>query len=200
MDFWTADRIDTLRRMHHAGSTCRDIGAAIGTSRNSVIGKLHRLGLAKALNATEWTPERLSTLRVMHISGVPYKQIAAACGAPEHACRQKASRMGLAPRPHNSLKRRAPSNRAPRDYTPKVIEGIDAPSIDQAADIVDATGCLWAITPHHVGKGDHLFCNHPKDGASQYCAYHAEMNRAKPVPRGQVKRFIIPTSLLRSVA
>jgi GcrA cell cycle regulator len=43
---WTAERIEQLRSCIGSGMTCSQIAAAIGVSRNAVIGKIHRLGLS----------------------------------------------------------------------------------------------------------------------------------------------------------
>jgi GcrA cell cycle regulator len=43
---WTPERIAQLKTCFAAGMTCSEIGAAIGVSRNAVIGKIHRLGLS----------------------------------------------------------------------------------------------------------------------------------------------------------
>jgi GcrA cell cycle regulator len=43
---WTAERIEQLRAYVGSGMTCSQIAAAIGVSRNAVIGKIHRLGLS----------------------------------------------------------------------------------------------------------------------------------------------------------
>src|SRR5262249_62102304 len=43
---WTPERIEQLKSCFSAGMTCSEIGAAIGVSRNAVIGKIHRLGLS----------------------------------------------------------------------------------------------------------------------------------------------------------
>jgi GcrA cell cycle regulator len=43
---WTAERIEQLRVCVGNGMTCSQIAAAIGVSRNAVIGKIHRLGLS----------------------------------------------------------------------------------------------------------------------------------------------------------
>jgi GcrA cell cycle regulator len=43
---WTPERIEQLKSCFAAGMTCSEIGAAIGVSRNAVIGKIHRLGLS----------------------------------------------------------------------------------------------------------------------------------------------------------
>lgn len=43
---WTAERIDQLRNFVVTGLSCSQIAAEIGITRNAVIGKIHRLGLA----------------------------------------------------------------------------------------------------------------------------------------------------------
>jgi GcrA cell cycle regulator len=44
---WTPDRIDELKRLFEAEYTCSQIAREIGVTRNAVIGKLSRLGLAR---------------------------------------------------------------------------------------------------------------------------------------------------------
>jgi len=43
---WTAERVEQLRNFVATGLTCSQIAAEIGVTRNAVIGKIHRLGLA----------------------------------------------------------------------------------------------------------------------------------------------------------
>jgi len=43
---WTPERIEQLRTHIATGLSCSEIAAEIGVSRNAVIGKIHRLGLA----------------------------------------------------------------------------------------------------------------------------------------------------------
>jgi GcrA cell cycle regulator len=45
---WTPERVEQLRSCVVTGLSCSQIAAEIGVSRNSVIGKIHRLGLAPA--------------------------------------------------------------------------------------------------------------------------------------------------------
>ena len=42
---WTPERIEALRRLHAQGLSYRQIAAELDLSRNSVIGKMHRLEL-----------------------------------------------------------------------------------------------------------------------------------------------------------
>jgi hypothetical protein len=200
-DFWTSERVDIAKRMHFDGHTCREIALAIGDgcTRNQVIGKLHRLGYSRPSTSDEWTSDRLAILKSMHVAGAAYSAIAEATGFCEASCRQKASRIGLGRR-GNVHYIRAKSTNKPRDFKPRIVEGIDAPSTENAVSIYEVTGCKWAVTPDDVHRSDHLFCNHVFEGKGPYCAFHAEMNRAKPVAKVHVKRFVIPTSLLRVVA
>ena len=43
---WNPERIEQLKSCVERGMTCSQIAAAIGVSRNAVIGKIHRLGLS----------------------------------------------------------------------------------------------------------------------------------------------------------
>ena len=43
--FWNSSRVSLLRRYRNEGLSARSIGAKLGASRNSVLGKLHRLGV-----------------------------------------------------------------------------------------------------------------------------------------------------------
>jgi GcrA cell cycle regulator len=44
---WTTERVALLRSYANAGLSCAQIAAEIGVTRNSVIGKLNRLGLSR---------------------------------------------------------------------------------------------------------------------------------------------------------
>jgi GcrA cell cycle regulator len=43
---WSPERVEQLRNFVVAGLTCSQIATEIGVTRNAVIGKIHRLGLA----------------------------------------------------------------------------------------------------------------------------------------------------------
>ncbi len=43
---WTAERIAELKRLWAAGTPTAEIGRCLGVSKNAVVGKAHRLGLA----------------------------------------------------------------------------------------------------------------------------------------------------------
>lgn len=49
MSFWTEERVVQLKAMHHRGCSSSEIGRALKTTRNAVIGKLHRMGIRRAI-------------------------------------------------------------------------------------------------------------------------------------------------------
>jgi GcrA cell cycle regulator len=44
---WTSERVALLKSYFDAGLSCSQIAREIGTTRNAVIGKMHRLGLSR---------------------------------------------------------------------------------------------------------------------------------------------------------
>ena len=54
---WTEERVEQLRSCVNAGLTCSQIADEIGMTRNAIIGKIHRLGLAQGRPAA--SPVRL---------------------------------------------------------------------------------------------------------------------------------------------
>ena len=61
---WTTERIEQLRNCVVSGLTCSQIAAEIGVTRNAVIGKIHRLGLASGRPAG--APARSCPPRARH--------------------------------------------------------------------------------------------------------------------------------------
>jgi GcrA cell cycle regulator len=60
---WTTERIELLRGHFDAGLSCREIAAAIGVSRNAVIGKLARLELTRGPARAKPRPEKTARER-----------------------------------------------------------------------------------------------------------------------------------------
>ncbi|MBL6932612.1 MAG: global cell cycle regulator GcrA-like protein [Rhodospirillales bacterium] len=63
---WTPDRVKTLMALWTEGISTLEIGRRLGVTKNSVVGKVHRLGLPKRqspINSTPRTP-RVAKLNV----------------------------------------------------------------------------------------------------------------------------------------
>ena len=43
---WTDEMVEDLKRMWHEGLTTGEIGKRLGVSKNSIVGKVHRLNLS----------------------------------------------------------------------------------------------------------------------------------------------------------
>ncbi len=80
---WTDDRITELTRLLALGTSCSQIASEMGgTTRNAVIGKIHRLGL-KSLHASGPRPKRLTEASAPRIRIRFRKPPTVAAPAPE---------------------------------------------------------------------------------------------------------------------
>ena len=72
---WTANLVDTLVELHNLGVPTSIIAETLDTSRNSVIGKLNRLGYAKpkaSAQPDKPKAQRKAPFRPPSVSPVPY--------------------------------------------------------------------------------------------------------------------------------
>ena len=69
---WTTERVELLKGHFDAGLSCREIAAAIGVTRNAVIGKLARLELTRGPARAK--PRRDKTARERSRKSIPRLQ------------------------------------------------------------------------------------------------------------------------------
>lgn len=86
---WTDQMVEDLRTMWKQGLTTAEIGKKLGVSKNSIVGKVHRLGL----------------------SGRP-SPIKKKDGDEEHAADNKPALKDKAPRPRRKVRRLFPNRRS----------------------------------------------------------------------------------------
>lgn len=158
---WTAERIEVLSGLWRDGLSAAQIARALGgTSRNAVIGKIHRLGLSA--RATPTKPGR----RAMPTSSRAVRRPRGAVAAKPAVGRAGAS----------AVKAR-PSQAAP-------IATSGACTLPEVPRIHDATGltaraCRWPIgEPGASGFG---YCGVPVQRSGPYCEAHRGMAYARPV-------------------
>jgi GcrA cell cycle regulator len=160
---WTPERVEQLRTCIATGLTCSEIAAEIGVSRNAVIGKIHRLGLAP---------------------GRPVSGLMSGT-ARDHAPRARHSR----PSSQRQLLRLIFADRASPERTintnrcnaaaPAPVESTQPCSLLELA----ACKCRWP-----VGNGSpsaFVFCGNDAVGALPYCAGHARMAYRIPTSRAR---------------
>jgi GcrA cell cycle regulator len=159
---WTSARIEMLKKLFDAGLSCSQIAGEIGTTRNAVIGKMHRLGLSRPKNlfANRIKPARAET----------------------DAWRPKMSRPKL----------RGLSIGAQRDMLRAAYPGsaateapIDSPQKCSLLELRPAQ-CRWPIS--EPGARDFSFCGNPSADGFSYCMGHARLAYR---PRRPLNRYLI---------
>ena len=148
---WTDDRIATLKQLWNGGHSATIIAAKLGdTTRNAVIGKVHRLGLEG--RATTSCCRRAARSRSVSPA-------------------QSRSRKGRSPSRSLRLRASRPIRNRPARSLPVLLELEPAPELPVTVQTLTALTCNWPIgdprTPafHFCGRGKPLL--------KAYCAHHA---------------------------
>jgi len=175
---WTEADDAALREMWEAGRVASEIGLAMGRSRNSVIGRAHRMLL----------PARPSPIgqRPPGAAPKPKKR-----GRPKRADLQRAARIAArrAAAPVNPIPAAPPAFAG--DPAPVRSTGfLDVSSLDLPRPVTPAGGssagcCRWPLWGHKE-RPTHRYCgdpvSHRRDGAPRaYCAAHAAVAFADKV-------------------
>lgn len=147
---WDPGRIETLRALWAADIPTAAIAARIGTTKNAVIGKAHRLGLPPRPHAIR--PAAIRPPR----GGTPASRLAAAVGRP--AASRPAATVAPVPRsaPEPDLATPPPVAREERTPAPAEASGGHA--------------CRWPLgDPRERGF---RFCGAPATPGRSYCGPH----------------------------
>ncbi len=154
---WTPERVEQLRTCIATGLSCSEIAAEIGVTRNAVIGKIHRLGLA---------PGRAISGSVSGTMSGP------AC---EHAPRARRS----PPSSQRQLLRLIFADRASPDGATNagLTNVAAAASVEstQPCSLLElaACKCRWPVS--NGSATAFAFCGNDAVGGLPYCAGHARM-------------------------
>jgi GcrA cell cycle regulator len=153
---WTPERVEQLRTHIATGLTCSEIAAEIGVSRNAVIGKIHRLGLAPG-RPTSGSGSGLVT-----------------GSEREHPSRARRS----PPSPQRQFLRLIFADRA----SPGSATNADQTRVAATASVestrpcslleLAACNCRWPVSN---GAGAFAFCGNDSVRGFPYCAGHARM-------------------------
>lgn len=172
---WTDETVVELRRLHAEGLSASQIAKRIGggCTRNSVIGKIYRLGMVRSAEAQK------ATISVANSSR------ARAAKSPQKP--KVKSDIGIAGRG-------ATFERAPVLPMPSLR---DAAATGEPARIIDKRfgGCRWPIS----GEGaDMTFCCGPRDEGKTYCAAHNPLAFSPTQPKPLMKLASIDRNVRRS--
>lgn len=160
---WTDDRVELLKKLWTEGLSASQIAGRLGgVSRNAVIGKVHRLGLAGRATQSRSKPSRPRT-RINTIKRVSKPRLA-------H---------------HGNPALRALYQPDADRYVPPPEELDIAPADRLALVELTECSCRWPIgDPQNADFG---FCNHKKVPGLQYCETHAR--RAFQPPQTRTRRI-----------
>jgi hypothetical protein len=197
---WLPEHIAYLRNWWgKPGVSANQIAAHLGTTRSSVIGKSHRLGLPNLGNpvgmgwhkSRELQPrepyQRRDETGAKKVTGVPRGGIRPARIAivrhdpdlfdgpkprPSGAKHSIAIRNGIAA----SVARKAVNSRPTAPLVaavPRIVRPV-ADSGKRGVPMADLQphGCRFAVTPTGVPAHGHLFCNEPSEPGAPYCCEH----------------------------
>jgi GcrA cell cycle regulator len=142
---WSPERIEQLRNFVIAGLTCSQIAAEIGVTRNAVIGKIHRLGLAPGRPAA----------------------------APGRACppRTRRPRFSSQRQLLRLIETQAP---APAGQETLAFAAIAIDSAQRCSFLELGQGkCRWPVGD--PAAADFAFCGNTTATGFSYCAGHARM-------------------------
>jgi GcrA cell cycle regulator len=156
---WTDEKVEKLRKLHLDGLSCSLIASRLGdVTRNSVIGKIHRLGIARGHQPTTrkpggWSSEARRRLKV---------KLTSPAGKAAHAAAVIAGQ-----RHQREANQAGPDLVIPPDQRRSILELTDEGGKD----------CRW---PFGSGtKADpYYFCCHKASPGLRYCDFHAKRSAA----------------------
>jgi GcrA cell cycle regulator len=158
---WTSERTEMLKKLFDAGLSCSQIAGEIGTTRNAVIGKMHRLGLSR--------PKNLFADRI--------KPRVAQDGWRRKVLRPKVRSLSISSQ-HAALRAAYPG---PAGHA----SAVESPHKCSLLELRQAQ-CRWPIS--EPGSADFAFCGNPSAGGLSYCVGHARLAYR---PRRPLNQYLI---------
>lgn len=153
---WTDERVEQLKKLWSEGLSASQIAGRLGeVTRNAVIGKVHRLGLAG--RATVSRPKAMR----------PRKNVVVRTGAAKRNKMQRYQNPGQAQGFANYLQPDGGFDHNTRSYEELVIP------LEERASILSLkeTSCRWPIgDPQHE---EFHFCGKGKQDGLPYCEFHS---------------------------
>jgi GcrA cell cycle regulator len=185
--FWTEERIAELRRLAGERMFARDIAAEIGTTKNSVLGKLHRLGLSKAKALPTRKPKISRRVRPKRNGGAAVAALKA----------RKEQERKIANTVTSTWGRKAVIARAIARGELEPCEATDLPPEPTRPTIslhnLQSHHCRWPIGDPQ--QADFHFCGKTKVAGLPYCEFHARRAFQPPqVSRSRAARSHVPVS------
>lgn len=91
------ENVEILRRMWADGNGAGAIARELNTTRNSIVGKIHRLGMSDGFRSV-WTDDKIAEFIKLWRDGLSYRQIAGVLGFSRNTVMGKGLRLKLSER------------------------------------------------------------------------------------------------------
>ena len=161
---WTDERVELLRQLWLDGKSASQISAALGAglTRNAVIGKVHRLGLAGRAKAASPSPAIGAQPR---IATAPRRQATAAVRPAATSSRLVRGNTALAMAPEQQM----------LEAHPVRLEEDVVVAMSLRVTIVDLkeSMCRWPLGDPTTTE--FRYCGSPSGGSGPYCTHHGKL-------------------------
>ncbi len=165
---WTEERVELLKKLWADGLSASQIAGRLGgITRNAVIGKVHRLGLAGRATTSRMRSPRLRR-HVGHVAPRP----APAARVQFRTHGNTALKPVFAP-----VEQRMPA----LALVPSPVEELNAPPVLRV-DLLDLKECMCRWPIGDPQSEDFHFCGRQKRAGSSYCEHHSRI-AFQPVTR-----------------
>lgn len=169
---WNDDRVEQLKKLWADGLSASQIAAQLGeVTRNAVIGKVHRLGLA-----TRASSNRTSSSRLRMRQAQPRRQ--------HVQQRQRVAHVG-----NTAFRQMLEADQS--QGQPQIIEELDIP-VAERKTLQDLTECMCRWPIGDPQQADFYFCGRNKVAGLPYCEHHARRAFQPPQPRRRDRDVSIP--------
>lgn len=191
---WDDRSLARLRQLWEEGLSAAKIGREIGTTKNAVVGKAHRLRLSASPSAVVRKTESLDAAQTEVARAMWHdrtdlriEDIARILGVTVNVLRGKAFRMSWAPR-GMPVSRRGETVKtitvlAPTTDTPEPFL-LPPPVAVPTFKPRPPGACCWPMWGHGSAPS-HQFCDAPSVVGRPYCPEHASIAYSRTVPSGE---------------
>lgn len=166
---WTDDRVETLKTLWGEGQSASQIAKVLGgVTRNAVIGKVHRLGLA---SRTAAKPEPAKKAKE---AAAPKAKAKTKAKASPKLVEKPAAAAKEKPKPLTTHKPPSVTSTFPHPPAPSepLVDLVDVDAAAKKLSLLELNErtCKWPIGD--PSAGEFYFCGHPAAPGKPYCSSH----------------------------
>jgi hypothetical protein len=180
---WDENRTTELKALRACGLSCGEISQKMGFSRNSIIGKLYRMGFAVPQEAQDsWTDAETQTLKSCWASGHSVKEVGEELLRKHNVQRTTRAISAKADRLHLA-KRMERRKLLPRPIPPPIEEPKPQDTtISRNIPFMELENMHCREVTGRGADGLATYCGHQRLEGYSYCVHHRDINIFKTNP------------------